>query len=290
MDIVNGKEIYCEIVSERSFGKLIGPAKICWMNGTTSIDTPAVSVSTRDESINVLYFSWNQKIHHLPIKTSATYPNLLALYAGYCSITNISRQNFRGLSSLKSLILQGNQIEKIASGVFKDLTNLERLYLGEKSFILFQVLIFFFLDVSDYNKIKYMNGKLFMPLRKLTTIQLNGNICFGGMYVDTPTKIAALPQLVDEKCQFDEDETIATEESSAASKRIENELDALKAQLSQWNATCIAQTKELRDALQFKVQENIDLRNKMMKQETEIIDKNEEIKNLKKKIETLTQF
>lgn len=59
---------------------------------------------------------------------------------------------------------------------------------------------------------------------------------------------------------------------------------------SQWKATYIAQTKELRDNLELKLQENVDLTNKLLQKETEIADKNEEIRKLKKKIDSFVQY
>lgn len=59
---------------------------------------------------------------------------------------------------------------------------------------------------------------------------------------------------------------------------------------SQCNQICVLRTKELNDNLEFKLQEIADLANKMQKKDTEIIEKNEEIKKLKKKFEILNQF
>lgn len=52
----------------------------------------------------------------------------------------------------------------------------------------------------------------------------------------------------------------------------------------QWNETFTAQTNELRNDMQYKIQENV---NKLQQKEAEVVAKNEEIENLKKKIELL---
>lgn len=107
------------------------------MDRTTSIDAKDSTILTRDDSIGGLWLYSNKKIQFLPIRVGEKFPNLMGIFAGDCSINEISRENFKGLNKLKHLILRNNQIEMIARDTFNDLTSIERFDLGKKlSFIL----------------------------------------------------------------------------------------------------------------------------------------------------------
>lgn len=59
---------------------------------------------------------------------------------------------------------------------------------------------------------------------------------------------------------------------------------------SQWNATCISETKELSNNLKFKIDENEELLIKLAQKEREINEKKDKISVLEKKISSLTEF
>lgn len=71
----------------------------------------------------------NKKIFYLPDKIGDAYPNLIIIRAGNCSITAISRQNFKGLNKLKNVYLPDNQIKELENGAFKGLLELRCIYL-----------------------------------------------------------------------------------------------------------------------------------------------------------------
>lgn len=76
--------------------------------------------------------------------------------AWYCSIKEISKQNFDGSTKLNFFNLFGIQIEKIASKTFEDFKNLEVLKLCEwKIKSVLMILIWILLFTS--NKIKYVH-------------------------------------------------------------------------------------------------------------------------------------
>lgn len=102
--------------------------KVCLMTDETSIGSNKVSISSpRDEVIKGLTFHWNKKVLFLPIKIAEVFPFLEALIAFECSLTTISKENFRNLKSLRRLDLDNNNIEKIYKNTFEDLTSLELL-------------------------------------------------------------------------------------------------------------------------------------------------------------------
>jgi Leucine-rich repeat (LRR) protein len=70
----------------------------------------------------------------------------------------VSKEKFKILSKLRRIAIDFNQIEKIEENTFEGLLFLEIL-------------------LMDHNKIKYINGQIFLPLKKLTNLDLAENIC-----------------------------------------------------------------------------------------------------------------
>lgn len=126
---IKAMEIACEKIGEGNWGDPVGEAKICLMHQSTIIDKSDFKILTRDESINALDFNNNKKIEFLPIKVFENFPHLLGYSARGCSIKEVSKKNFENLNKLKVLWLGDNQIEKIPSDAFEDLSALEKVYL-----------------------------------------------------------------------------------------------------------------------------------------------------------------
>lgn len=120
------------------------------MNGTTSIDEQNVTISTSDVSMGGLSFHNNKKIVFLPINVGEKFPNLINYNAAYCSVKEVLKLNFKNLNKLKTLALHYNQIEKIGTETFSDLTSLEELNLSKENYFLLIFLIFF-LTIFTYS-------------------------------------------------------------------------------------------------------------------------------------------
>lgn len=141
--IAEAREVSCEEIKNTAWSNSLGTVstvRTCFMDKKTIIDAPDVTISTRDDTIQGLTFIYNKNIYHLPIGVGEKFPNLLA-YSNYdCSIKEISKQNFKGLSKLKYLSMGANMIVRIASDTFSDLTSLEVLRIRKKVlFIRFQL-------------------------------------------------------------------------------------------------------------------------------------------------------
>jgi Leucine rich repeat len=130
---IETKQISCEYISSYDYNWKIA-VKECHMFFTTSIDSPNISMFTRDNTMETIAMEHNKKIFYLPDKIGDAYPNLKVIRASNCSIKDISWKSFKGLTELKELHLYFNQIEKIASGTFKVLKKLEILYLHNNQF------------------------------------------------------------------------------------------------------------------------------------------------------------
>lgn len=127
---VTGEEackVSCESISDHLRHPYIGTLKTCWMKETTSINSTGVTVSTSDDSIGALDFEWNKKIFYLPEYLGEKFPNIVVYHAPGCSIKKVSRTNFIGLSRLRVLHLNYNQIEMIKKDTFDDLIALDYL-------------------------------------------------------------------------------------------------------------------------------------------------------------------
>jgi Leucine-rich repeat (LRR) protein len=67
----------------------------------------------------------------LPVNVTSVLPNLVKYSAWDCFITEVSKENFKGLINLNYLSLASNKIREIPTDTFEDLVNLRQLYLGK---------------------------------------------------------------------------------------------------------------------------------------------------------------
>lgn len=127
-------------VSKSSASTIDGPCekiesylnmKKCYMQSAV-IDSKNFSItSDRDETVGGFHATLNKNLKYLPINLGAKFPNLLALFAGECSIKEVSKINFKGLGKLQHLFLHHNQIEQIDDGTFKHVPAVEEILLCE---------------------------------------------------------------------------------------------------------------------------------------------------------------
>jgi hypothetical protein len=129
--MINGVKIVCENVVDDVWHTLGENFTTCQMEKTTRIDGKYVSIASKNDSILGLSFYTNKNIFYLPVYLAGSFPNLIAYDGSECSIREISKANFAGLTNLKSLALVENEIVKIFSNTFEDLVELEYLWLCE---------------------------------------------------------------------------------------------------------------------------------------------------------------
>lgn len=162
----------CESFENQSWISPFGTLKTCLMEGVTSIDNSNFEISSGpDETVTGLGLKTNKKIKFLPVRIALKFPELVGFSAYECSLTLISRENFRGLRKLRILYLYNNAIENLPADVFQDLVSLEELHLSIKFFHkskrkLFNILI------TDGNKIKLLTREIFLDMNKLRYLNL----------------------------------------------------------------------------------------------------------------------
>lgn len=122
-------EISCEVIrtisGEASF-------KECLMTRTTEINSPGFTITTSiDENVRTISFANNKKIQFLPENVHDAFPDLKVFDAAACAVRKISGKNFRKLSKLSTIFLDGNLIERVDGDTFHGLTSLTNIYLSE---------------------------------------------------------------------------------------------------------------------------------------------------------------
>lgn len=110
-----------------------GTHRTCSMTESTSIDSFGFTIkSNRDETITGLDLESNKNILFLPIRVDRSFAKLVAYNANGCSLKSLSKENFKNLRFLKHLWLGENEIVKIYSDTFVDLSSLVDLALCKK--------------------------------------------------------------------------------------------------------------------------------------------------------------
>lgn len=128
----------------------------CVFNDDYEITEPSKLTNPVNESVTEIRMVRNKKIEFLPQELSVPFPKLRLIDAYGCSVKEVNKQNFVGLTMVSKIVLDNNEIEKIEENSFDDLKDLNLLYL-------------------DNNKIAHLPSKLFDKLENLDTLYMNGN-------------------------------------------------------------------------------------------------------------------
>lgn len=104
--------------------------KICEPNITTVDDKDFTILNAEDPTIQAFNVDLKDNFTFLPTNLRVAFPELLAKQVSSCPVTLIDKNHFKGLSHLKALFLDRNQIKNIASDAFRDLVSLEYLNLA----------------------------------------------------------------------------------------------------------------------------------------------------------------
>lgn len=125
------QQVSCEKIEAYNW-HAAGMQLTCFMTESVAINSSDFTISSeRNENIGGLDFTYNTKVYFLPIAIDTTFPDLVGYDASFCSLTELSKDNFKNLVKLTTLWLNSNKIEKILSETFQDLIALEFLALGK---------------------------------------------------------------------------------------------------------------------------------------------------------------
>lgn len=136
LNLCDAYAVGCEKISTCPHNQMPPGVKCCWIDRTSVIYTSCYRISSKkDESVGRISFASNEHIEFLPIHVANQFPNLTNFVASYCSIREISANNFEGLAQLTTLDLAGNKILTIEEGVFQGLYQLQSIDLSNSIFI-----------------------------------------------------------------------------------------------------------------------------------------------------------
>lgn len=123
----------CESIGDHNINwGALDSRKTCHMNSTVIDSKDFLITSDRDDAVEVFYAFENRKLEYLPRNLGDKFPNLLGLNAAHCSITEVSKESFKGLGKLLQLRLYGNQIEKFVDDTFEYIPAIVEIHLGKK--------------------------------------------------------------------------------------------------------------------------------------------------------------
>lgn len=126
-------EVSCEYIDEGKWNAFVETLTTCRMQQRTSISNPVSKIFTQDTTMEGLTFYENLKVEFLPLKVATSFPNLKGYSASKCSIKEIFKAHFRGLSKLQLLDLANNEIKKISSDTFEDSPELKHIWLCKEN-------------------------------------------------------------------------------------------------------------------------------------------------------------
>lgn len=182
-DSEGGNQITCSRVLNSTWSDWadMDERRDCELDEGVRIDSRDFHFTERDDSVTGLVFSFNRNIFYLPDNVNESFENLQAYVALRCSIEDVFKENFEGLTNLIILDLKSNKIQSVSSLVFRDLNNLKLLRLSQ-------------------NKIKFMNGEVVAPLKSLQQLHLEENYCINRNFLDE--NLEEVSQHINENCGF----------------------------------------------------------------------------------------
>lgn len=130
--VISASGVPCIIVDQPGYFVFFASKKTCQVDTSAVIDSDDFTISSDyDDDVDGIDYSSNKKIQYLPVNPATIFPNLAIISASGCSIKSLSRQNFDGLRKLRALYLESNKIERVNSDTFKNLDELEQIFLSE---------------------------------------------------------------------------------------------------------------------------------------------------------------
>lgn len=135
--------------------------------------------SGQDAATQVLVLTGTE-VKFLPKNLSVVLPELVDVRISKTAVTAIGESHFKGLSKVKFLNLERNQIEYVPNNAFTDLASLERLYLTKNRIQYIGKLAFSALSSLKKlklgeNQIRFLHPEIFKSLVNLEELKLYAN-------------------------------------------------------------------------------------------------------------------
>lgn len=104
-------------------------------------------------------------------------------------------------------------------------------------------------NFADNNRIKYMNGERFTKLPNLKHVALQLNICINEFFIDS-SRIAILPQALNEKCRFDERFEAEFDALTVVNAHITAELNSINLKFNEVEAKLTTENEKLQSEVE----------------------------------------
>lgn len=171
----------------------LGNLRTCVVN--QAIDSDAYDLGSEvNATVEQFYISNNRDVGDLPRQIGRRFPNLIGFRVKGCGLTIVRDFYFTDMKNLRVLCVMSNKIATIASGAFKDLISLERLFMSRNMIEAIHENIFASMVnlrelYLDSNKIKFLSSTAFkIPSGMLGYVDLRSNFCIDERYGANSTK------------------------------------------------------------------------------------------------------
>lgn len=195
----------------------------------------------RDQSDFTQLYSEHQNVVHFPANLHLKFPNLEAIKFWDSRVKFVDNFDLRGLSKLRFLNLDDNEIEVLQADLFLFNTQLLEVHLKN-------------------NKLKYIAIRILTPLTRLKVANLQNNLCINEN-ADSQTSLEAFKRKIDEQCS--QPEFLVKKNAEFITKLVD--FNYTIADLNSSNNKLEAEIKMRNQSLETCESENEDLNDKKFK-------------------------
>lgn len=152
----------------------------CEFSDDIHITTPSTLLNPVNENVTLLLLGNSENVEYLPQDISAAFPNLIAIDASGCSVKTIGKPNFVGLSKLRGIILNRNQLERIDEDSFDDTADLSDINLDDNKLVDLPSKLFATVKTLDVfriknNQLQSIDADLFQSSKLVALLQFTDN-------------------------------------------------------------------------------------------------------------------
>jgi hypothetical protein len=152
------------------------------------------------ENVTNLFLEFVPETLFLPVDLAATFKNLKDIQARGCSVATLNRRTFAGLTKLRYLDLEGNQLKELRSSTFEGLTSLKTLYLSKSEVFVYETSIHFTIS-TDENPLTTISADLFtVAIPNLELLSLDYSSCISTLTVYSNAAVKTLLETVTHTC------------------------------------------------------------------------------------------
>lgn len=152
----------------------------CEFNDAIELGETKTLSNLVNENVTVLRLQNNEKIKYLPQHVGDSFPNLVVIKAYGCAIKSVNKLNFNGLTKIRNIDLNKNQLEIIEENSFDDAVDLADIYLDDNKLSDLPSKVFEKLNQLNglfvkNNQLRNLDAALFKNNKKIALLHLTDN-------------------------------------------------------------------------------------------------------------------